>query len=91
MNQTYISETLSLKSGVKAFEGIYMRQSETSQRAREDDDHGLTVLMNLLRMLIVKNDYEPLSNPEWLLFQSVTDTLLQARKHATEEEEESAD
>jgi len=47
--------------------------------------------MNLLRMLIVKNDYEPLSNPEWLLFQSVTDTLLQARKHATEEEEESAD
>jgi len=76
---------------VKAFDGIYMRQSETSQRAREDDDHGLTVLMNLLRMLIVKNDYEPLSNPEWLLFQSVTDTLLQARKHATEEEEESAD
>lgn len=69
-----------------------MRQNETSQRAREDDDHGLTVLMNLLRMLIVKNDYEPLSNPEWLLFQSVTDTLLKARKpYATEEEEKSAD
>ena len=69
-----------------------MRQTDTSQRAREDDDHGLTVLMNLLRMLIVKNDYEPLSNPEWLLFQSVTDTLLKARMpHATEEEEESTD
>lgn len=69
-----------------------MRQSDTSQRAREDDDHGLTVLMNLLRMLIVKNDYEPLSDPEWTLFQSVTDTLLRARMpYATEEEEKSAD
>jgi hypothetical protein len=58
-----------------------MRQGETDRRARDnDDDHGVAVLMELLRMLIVKNNSEPLTDDEWVLFRDVSDTLLEARK-----------
>ena len=59
-----------------------MRRDETNLRARDnDDDHGVTVLMELLRMLIVKNNSEPLTDDEWVLFRDVSDTLLEVKSN----------
>lgn len=69
-----------------------MRQGETDRRARDnDDDHGVTVLMELLRMLIVKNNSEPLTDHEWALFRDVSDTLLEAKKSNDRAKEKSGD
>ena len=68
-----------------------MRQGETDRRARDNDDCAVTVLMELLRILLVKNNSEPLTDKEWVLFRDVSDTLLEAKKSNDRAKEKSSD
>lgn len=56
-----------------------MGQDDINLRARDNDDCAVTVLLEILRIFIIKKNSEPLSDDEWMLFRHVADTLLAAK------------